>query len=438
MYHCELTINLIGLEPWITKIIVNMAPRERFTHKFKITNVFTGVGHLQNQVVIMDARVGMAPAMVRMLTGSKNKVILVATNETLRQLKKDDLASLNDVWTEPLSEDLVRFFFARLQLVLQKEKEDWLHRTYLDKVIDTLPDMVWFKDAQGAHLKVNDAFCAAVGKSKRDVQGRGHYYIWGLTKEQYEKGEFVCLETEKTVMEARKTCVFDEQVLAKDGLRQLKTYKTPIFDESGNEVLGTLGIARDVTMEKQYKQMILDMANTDDLTGLANRRHFISYFGEHRQDKPVTLLYLDVDYFKQINDRFGHQNGDEALVAVAYALNENFRDGFITRLGGDEFLITLLQPFKEREIKNRIAQVQEALQDFALTPLSLSIGIAFTDNPKVTLDDLLYYSDEALYEAKREGKGRYCIYNERHGALKPGQAKTYAAGKDLPVQEDKK
>ena len=422
MYHCELTINLIGLEPWITKIIVNMAPLERFTHKFKVSPVFAGVGHLQDQVVIMDANVGMAPGMVRMLAGSKNDIILVGTTEQIQQLKKGDLASLDDLWTKPLTEDLVRFFFARLQEHLKAAKDAWLNETYLDDVIDTLPDMVWFKDAKGAHLKVNNAFCAAVGKSKRDVQGRGHYYIWGLTKEQYEKGEFVCMETEKTVMDARRTCVFDEQVLAKDGLRQLKTYKTPIFSETGTEVLGTLGIARDVTM-----------ANTDDLTGLANRCHFISYFGEQRKNQPVTMLYLDVDSFKQINDSFGHQTGDEALVAVSYALKENFGDGFITRLGGDEFLITLLMPFNLQDIKIRLAHMQESLHMFAVTPLSSSVGIAYTNNAAVTLDDLLYYSDAALYEAKHDGKGRFCIYNERHGELKPGQAKANAAAKGLTV-----
>ena len=433
MYHCELTINLIGLEPWITKIIVNMAPLERFTHKFKVSPVFAGVGHLQDQVVIMDANVGMAPGMVRMLAGSKNDIILVGTTEQIQQLKKGDLASLDDLWTKPLTEDLVRFFFARLQEHLKAAKDAWLNETYLDDVIDTLPDMVWFKDAKGAHLKVNNAFCAAVGKSKRDVQGRGHYYIWGLTKEQYEKGEFVCMETEQTVMDVRRTCIFDEQVLAKDGLRQLKTYKTPIFSETGTEVLGTLGIARDVTVEKQYKQMILDMANTDDLTGLANRRHFISYFGEQRKNQPVTMLYLDVDSFKQINDSFGHQTGDEALVAVSYALKENFGDGFITRLGGDEFLITLLMPFNLQDIKIRLAHMQESLHMFAVTPLSSSVGIAYTNNAAVTLDDLLYYSDAALYEAKHDGKGRFCIYNERHGELKPGQAKANAAAKGLTV-----
>ena len=179
--------------------------------------------------------------------------------------------------------------------------------------------------------------------------------------------------------------------------------------------------------------MILDMANTDDLTGLANRRHFISYFGEQRKNQPVTMLYLDVDSFKQINDSFGHQTGDEALVAVSYALKENFGDGFITRLGGDEFLITLLMPFNLQDIKIRLAHMQESLHMFAVTPLSSSVGIAYTNNAAVTLDDLLYYSDAALYEAKHDGKGRFCIYNERHGELKPGQAKANAAAKGLTV-----
>lgn len=112
--------------------------------------------------------------------------------------------------------------------------------------IDSVPDLIWFKDVRGAHLKVNNAFCSAVGKTKNDVQGRGHYYIWDLKQEEYEQGEYVCLETEEIVLREKKTRAFDEKVKSKHGLRQFKTYKSPIFDED-HQVVGTVGIAHDVT-----------------------------------------------------------------------------------------------------------------------------------------------------------------------------------------------
>lgn len=103
-----------------------------------------------------------------------------------------------------------------------------------------------YKDTRGAHLKVNNAFCNAVGKTKKDIQGRGHYYIWDIEPEDYAVGEYICLESEEVVLQSRETCVFDEKVKSRLGMRQFKTYKSPLFDEDG-ELMGTVGIAHDVT-----------------------------------------------------------------------------------------------------------------------------------------------------------------------------------------------
>ncbi|MEI3479811.1 MAG: PAS domain-containing protein [Bilophila sp.] len=124
-----------------------------------------------------------------------------------------------------------------------------LQKVYLNTTIDSIPNLVWFKDVGGAHLKVNDAFCDAVGKTKRQIEGRGHYYIWDLKKEEYEKGEYVCLETDDTVLEKGRTCLFDEMVKSRRGMLQFKTYKSPLFDEDG-AIMGTVGIAHDVTALK--------------------------------------------------------------------------------------------------------------------------------------------------------------------------------------------
>ena len=100
------------------------------------------------------------------------------------------------------------YAFASPSVEHQAEKDKRFVSTAFDGAIDSVPDLIWFKDVRGAHLKVNNAFCSAVGKTKNDVQGRGHYYIWDLKQEEYEQGEYVCLEMEEIVLRDRKTRAF--------------------------------------------------------------------------------------------------------------------------------------------------------------------------------------------------------------------------------------
>jgi diguanylate cyclase (GGDEF)-like protein/PAS domain S-box-containing protein len=116
----------------------------------------------------------------------------------------------------------------------------------LNTAIDSIPDLAWFKDEIGAHLIVNESFCRTVEKSKQQIYKRGHYYIWDMPKEEYDQGEYVCLESEDVVMEARTTCLFDERIKTKSGMRLFKTYKSPLIDTDGR-IFGTCGIAHDVT-----------------------------------------------------------------------------------------------------------------------------------------------------------------------------------------------
>lgn len=140
----------------------------------------------------------------------------------------------------------VRFYFSALLQEIKLMKNLHLTQHCLDTAMDSVPDLIWFKGVRGAHLKVNQGFCDIVGKTKEQCRGRGHYYIWDMDAEEYGKGEYVCLESEDVVMQARKTCVFDEKIKGPGGMMQFKTYKSPIFDEDG-KIIGTMGIARDVT-----------------------------------------------------------------------------------------------------------------------------------------------------------------------------------------------
>ena len=421
MYSCELTIQTVGLDADAVEQMKAVPPLERFTHTFQafdsIDALMESARKSGERVLIFNEATDM-DATVRFLDGQlpSRRIRTILCAKDISNLTEETLARLYDVWLTPLTPASVGFYFRRLQKQLKEEKDFWLSRTWLDQTIDPLPDIIWFKDMKGAHLKVNDAFCKMVNKTKEDIQGRGHYYIWGLTEEEYEKGEFVCLETEREVQRLGRTCVFDEQVKGSDGMHQLKTYKTPVFDEEGR-IIGTVGVARDVTLERAYEQQILEMARQDCLTGLATRWYLQEYVEQNKDEKHITCIYFDLDHFKEVNDTYGHQVGDEALAATAELLQQEFSDGFIARLGGDEFMVVLLG---KRGIGNTEARVNAFLarlmdyywQKATMRHLSISAGIAQTDPAAAkSIDQLIHESDRALYRAKNAGRACCRVYD---------------------------
>lgn len=156
------------------------------------------------------------------------------------------IAEADAVWTDTSCEALVKANFLRLQKDLKLRFDMRRTENCLTTAIDSIPDLVWFKDDKGRHLIVNNGFCAAVDKTKDMIYKRGHYYIWDMPEEEYEKGDYVCLESEEIVMRARQTVRFDEKVKTKMGMRMFSTYKSPLIDQDGT-IFGTCGVAHDVT-----------------------------------------------------------------------------------------------------------------------------------------------------------------------------------------------
>lgn len=98
-----------------------------------------------------------------------------------------------------------------------------------------------------------------------------------------------------------------------------------------------LCIYRDMTEEYLLEQQLSNNSNTDYLTGLYNRRYFYEYYTDLRKYQQVSILYVDLDHFKAVNDTYGHQVGDEALRISAEVLKKMFPNDLIARLGGDDF-----------------------------------------------------------------------------------------------------
>ncbi len=172
------------------------------------------------------------------------------------------------------------------------------------------------------------------------------------------------------------------------------------------------------------------LAACDALTGLPNRRFFMDRLSEMvtHDDREMACLYLDLDGFKAVNDRCGHQTGDELLQLAAREVSKCIRaTDVLARLGGDEFTVVLTVPVSRehaREVASRIIRAVEAIRvvDGRAIEISVSIGISFSPaahGRQITCEDLLKGADEAMYTAKRSGRGNYRLIDLADEILVP-------------------
>ena len=182
--------------------------------------------------------------------GKDTDLILLAGGNQM-SLTAEELKEVTDVWKLPMSDDEIGFRFLRWQENLKMCKDFWQTSQYLEATINHIPNLVWFKDKDGIHEKVNDSFCQTVGKTKQQVQGRGHAYIWDV-----EYDDPACIESEREVMETEKTLISEETIQTGEGLRTLTTYKSPLYNLDGS-VMGTVGVGIDITQERNYEQEIV-------------------------------------------------------------------------------------------------------------------------------------------------------------------------------------
>ncbi|MDQ5898372.1 MAG: hypothetical protein RLZZ592_2122 [Pseudomonadota bacterium] len=160
------------------------------------------------------------------------------------------------------------------------------------------------------------------------------------------------------------------------------------------------------------------MALTDGLTGVRNRRWFMQQAGQEfvrarQQGRALAMVLIDVDHFKRINDEFGHQIGDQLLIAMARTCGETLRrTDLFARFGGEEFIVLLPEtgPGDAMRLAERMRLAVQAERLHEALPASrritISLGVAAMNAATPTLDHLIQVADQALYEAKRSGRDR--------------------------------
>nr|WP_246713735.1 bifunctional diguanylate cyclase/phosphodiesterase [Rhizobium esperanzae] len=303
----------------------------------------------------------------------------------------------------------------------RKQAEDAINsvRTQLLSVLQTMPDMVWAKDMDGVYLLCNHAFERLTGMAEADVVGKTDSELFDIERARSFR------ETDRAAIEAGECILSDEEwVVSQESGESvlLETRKVPIMD-AGGDVVGVLGVARDVTELNVSRQKIHQMAFFDPLTSLPNRslfndrlRQMLTSAGSRGQRAGVMLI--DIDHFKVVNDTMGHPVGDQLLCQAAARLNASVRDyDTVARLGGDEFAI-LLPELRQGDDLGRIASniLEKFRASFLLDGqevfISCSVGIALYPDDSTDANDLVKYADSAMYLAKRSGRNSFRFYSK--------------------------
>jgi diguanylate cyclase (GGDEF)-like protein/PAS domain S-box-containing protein len=305
-------------------------------------------------------------------------------------------------------------------------------------MVNASGDSFWEMDVERRFVHISDNMCRMMGYAREELRGRA---VMELMTPAYraELARHAAQRASGNNPVAHAGPLRHEgEFFRKDGSRLwVETVSVPVFDEEGRHI-GFFGITRDMSEHKAVEQalreanhrledqlrhinelhgQLREQAIRDDLTGVHNRRHFVTV-AEHelararRHGQPLSLVMMDIDHFKRINDRHGHGVGDAALKAVGAMLAATTRPGDLAcRLGGEEFAVLLLGMSHEGAMERAetwratLAEMSIPADELTLT-LTASFGVATFPAEAANLVELMKVADTRMYRAKARGRDR--------------------------------
>lgn len=288
-----------------------------------------------------------------------------------------------------------------------------LHQTKkdLEHLIDSSSDSIIATDGSGNVVLFNTGAEALLGYRREEVIGSHVTNLYNSV--EYAKGVMRQMR-----QSGGKVTGLETLLKTKAGeLIPVLISASILYDEEGNET-GTAGFSKDLRDRKEMELMLEELATTDPLTKLYNRSYFASKLKEEfqravRYEVPLSLLILDIDHFKSVNDTFGHAGGDAYLKALAHLIAGEVRTAdTVARYGGEEMVVIMphTQGHDALVVAERLRRSVASLEvTFEGQPIfrTISIGVtSFPDAVAVGPEELLRIADSALYEAKRGGRNQ--------------------------------
>ncbi len=298
---------------------------------------------------------------------------------------------------------------------------------FVHDFFDTIPCPAFYKNQEGIYLGCNNAFAQQIlGISAAELIGHSlfdlpEYIPPELAQIYYDHDQKLFAQGGHQIYETKVQCA--------DGVKRDFLFSKSTFADRHGAVAGLCGVMIDLTQKAEAEAALITanrelqrLSQIDPLTEIANRRNFDLALDEHwqrqqQQAQPLTLMMIDIDFFKNYNDHYGHQAGDRCIRQVARALASQLvrQDDLVARYGGEEF--ALLLPGADREKALAIAErIRTAVEGLRIehrrsgngASLTVSIGFAsLIPRRGQQATALLGLADKALYESKRQG--RNCV-----------------------------
>lgn len=309
-----------------------------------------------------------------------------------------------------------------IDITEQRRAERELDETkqFLDSIIENIPVAVVVKDAKTRkYLLVNRAFEKMLGIPRSELLGRTAFDI-----HQAKDAQLIDDADSESLHEPDLVSYKEIELDPPRRGPHMQATRRIVIRKNQGDAKFIIAVIEDVTERKKAEQRIAFLAHHDALTGLANRASLAQKIDEaaarqRRRDEPFTVLLLDLDWFKQVNDTLGHPAGDALLSEVATRLKALLREtDILARLGGDEFAIIQAGETKQREAAQALAErvIEMIGRPFEIdggdVSIGASIGIALAPEQGSTgSDELLKMADLALYRAKSTGRNGYCFFD---------------------------
>jgi len=306
--------------------------------------------------------------------------------------------------------------FNQLQKELQASHQAvFEQKEFLRSVYENEPECVNVISTSGALLDMNPAGLAMF--EVKNIEEARRYGLLNFIHPDFRES-FAAFNRRIC---AGETGVLEFLLIGKEGTPLwLETHATPLRDDMG-QITGLIGITRDITESRALHQELKYQAQNDYLTGLSNRRRFMELAEQElvrttRYRKQLSIFMVDIDYFKKVNDTYGHKTGDVVLQQLSETLRSTLREiDVIGRLGGEEFAVllpeTALSEATEvaERLRERVAEQEIVLETGMPLHFTVSIGVACLQQKNSNIDMLLNLADEALYKAKEGGRNRVFV-----------------------------
>ncbi|MBO7697920.1 MAG: diguanylate cyclase [Erysipelotrichaceae bacterium] len=312
---------------------------------------------------------------------------------------------INEYIAAPFDRDLV---LLRIRNAIRSK--DSMSLAEMENLLRELPSNIYFKDTEARYVFMNHIW------HHINVGSEPNWTFRGKTDFEIRKDKENALKAYQSDLEVIKNDKGTSYIIEEndDGIKEyLELIKMPTHDENG-KVTGIIALINDVTEKQLLKQELERRSTIDFLTNVMNRRACQERIEQQlKNDRKGTMLMVDVDNFKNINDKYGHGIGDEVLTRIADILKENIgHEGFVGRMGGDEFIAFLSDNTDKdnacKVAEKLIAKIKEGFadKDYA-KDVSVSIGIAICDDEDLNFENMYSAADKALYSVKYRSKGSY-------------------------------